>query len=175
MIRKYFIIFLCFFMFYLTTHNGFAQDNGVSIGYGFGALNRGMKGIQIRDGNYDYIQLTYLHEKPFYKRINYLIEPHIAYINRPSNGIDIGFSLSLKGYLNEDKKGFFGTVGVGTIYTTLGYSGQGTHLLGILQGGIGYKWKNYFIENRFKHYSNAGTAYPNRSINSNMISFGIIF
>jgi hypothetical protein len=52
---------------------------------------------------------------------------------------------------------------------------QGTHLLFILQAGIGFQWKKFFIENRFRHYSNSNTAQPNRSINANMIMVGMHF
>ncbi len=172
---KYIVMPACIFLSFLIAQNGFAQENGISLGYGFGAFNRGMKGIQIRDGNYDYVQFAYFNERPLYKQLNYLIEPHVAYLNRPSEGADIGLSLSLKGYLDKEKKGFFATAGVGAVYTTLGYSGQGTHLLGVLEGGIGYRWGRYFVESRFKHYSNGGTATPNRSMNSNVISVGMVF
>jgi hypothetical protein len=57
-------------------------------------------------------------------------------------------------------------------YTTIGFKEQGTRLLFILEGGVGYKFKNFYVEDRLCHYSNAGTARPNWSVNANILSLG---
>jgi hypothetical protein len=160
----------------VVTTGSYAADNGLAVGYGFGFLNSGMRGIQIRDGNYDYLQIRYIREAPLFSHLNWVIEPYISYINRPKEGVDGGFSLLMKAYLDkEGKHGFYGVGGAGVQYTSMGYSGQGTHLLGSLECGFGYRWDKLFIEDRFVHYSNGGTAEPNRSLNSNVIYFGLYF
>ncbi len=60
-------------------------------------------------------------------------------------------------------------------YTSIGFKEQGTHLLFILQGGVGYRYKSFFVEDRVRHYSNGGTARPNWSVNSNILSIGTNF
>ncbi len=69
----------------------------------------------------------------------------------------------------------FFRAGSGAAYTTIHFHDQDAHLLFMLQGGIGFKWQTFFIEDRFRHYSNAGLASPNAQINANIISIGIYF
>ncbi|MGD9576956.1 MAG: acyloxyacyl hydrolase [Syntrophorhabdus sp.] len=66
-------------------------------------------------------------------------------------------------------------LGGGSAYTSINFKEQGTHFLFILHAGLGYKWNDFFGENRFKHYSNGSTATPNRSINANIIMVGMYF
>lgn len=153
-----------------------AQSHGVSIGYGFGmfSANRGIGYIE--EGRYDFVQCTYQYEQSLSEILGLLIEPFASYTNSPKEGIDGGITLSLKyNFFKKDQNGFYITLGGGTAYTSINFKEQGTHLLYILQAGIGYKWNNFFIENRFKHYSNANTANPNRSINSTIIMVGMYF
>lgn len=85
-------------------------------------------------------------------------------------------TLSLKyNFFEKGRNGPYVTLGGGAAYSSINFEEQGTHLLFIIQGGIGFKWKDFFIENRLKHYSSAHTASPNRSINSNIIMVGIYF
>jgi hypothetical protein len=82
----------------------------------------------------------------------------------------------LRYYLSVSaKSSFFFDLGTGDAYTSIHFKEQGTHWLFILQGGLGLKWRNFFIEDRFRHYSNAGTAHPNGQVNANIISIGIFF
>jgi hypothetical protein len=92
-------------------------------------------------------------------------------MNVNPEGMDIGLDLFFRYY---PKKLFFSLGGGGT-YTRIQFIEQTHHYLFILQGGMGYRWKNFFIEDRFRHYSNAGLASPNHSINGNILSIGILF
>ncbi|HVN95541.1 MAG TPA: acyloxyacyl hydrolase [Syntrophorhabdaceae bacterium] len=172
--RKQIFVCACLMVFLSAPLNILAQQDGLSIGYGFGTFNNDMRGVQIRDGNYDYGQMTFFHERRLFKRVNWTIEPFVSYINRPTEGVDGGVSIFAKAYVDEKKKhGLFATAGGGSLYTSMGYSGQGTHLWFILQGGLGYRWDKYFVEGRFKHYSNGDTATPNRSLNSSILFVGM--
>jgi hypothetical protein len=157
----------------------FAQDprsQSLTLGYGFAVFNEPGKIGRVEGGYYDFIQLSYIHEKPFTERLAFLVEPFAAYVNRPDSGVEGGVILSGKYYFREKKhNGFYLTVGAGAAYTSINFEEQGTHGLFILQGGVGYKWKEFFIEDRLRHYSNAGTADPNRSVNSNIIVVGMDF
>lgn len=154
------------------------DDNALMAGYGFGMFNLSPKYGKLRgdNGNYYFYQLAYAREKTLVKDFYLLMEPFAAYVNDPQSGLDVGMMLSLKYYFNKDtRNGFFVTLGTGAAYTTIRFEEQGAHLLFILQGGIGYRWNNYFIENRLRHYSNGGTESPNRSINANIVNIGMHF
>lgn len=155
----------------------FAQDRGsLAIGYGFAVLSENGKIGKIEEGHYDFIQLSYIFERPLTEKLAFLIEPFAAYVNRPNNGFEGGMLLSGKYYFRDKQhNGFFLTLGGGGAYTSVNFKEQDTHGLFILQGGIGFKWKEFFIENRLRHYSNGGTAQPNRSINSNIVVVGMDF
>jgi len=157
------------FSFALTT---FANNIIVSAGYGFAFLNPERKIYRLRDtkGLYDFYHVSLAKEHPIYSQISIVAEPFIVYQARPDDGLDFGFTISGKYYMT---KNFYVHVGVGIAYTTYGFKEQGTHLPFILQGGIGYRWKRFFIEDRFKHYSNGGISRPNTSINSNIILIGV--
>jgi hypothetical protein len=117
---------------------GHAKNNNISVGYGFGAFNssKGIGKLRGTNGNYDFLQLAYSREKSLSSRISLLLEPFLAYVNRPTDGLDLGMIVGLKFYLNKDtKKGLFGTLATGASYTTVGFREQGTHMLFMLQGG----------------------------------------
>lgn len=154
----------------------YGQSNGVLIGYGFGLFSEPGKIGEIEEGSYDYVQLAYVHEKALSERLGLLIEPSVALVSRPVQGVDVALTVSLRhSFRKGGGSGFFLTLGGGSAYTSVNLKEQGTHLLFILQGGIGYRWKEFFVENRFRHYSNGGTAQPNRSVNSTIIIVGMNF
>lgn len=167
---------ILFVTFVMAPFSLYGQSNGASLGYGFGLFSEPGKIGEIEEGSYDYLQLAYVHEKALSERLMLLIEPFVAFVNRPVEGVDAGLTVSLRhSFRKGGGNGFFLTLGGGSAYTSVNFKEQGTHLLFILQGGIGYRWKEFFVENRFRHYSNAGTAQPNRSINSNIIIVGMKF
>jgi len=154
------------------------DDNAVTAGYGFGIFNLDPKYGKLRgDGRYYYFyQITYAREKALVKNLYLLMEPFVAYVDDPRSGLEAGMTMSLKYYFGKDyKNSFFATLGTGAAYTTIAFEEQGTHFLFILQGGIGYRWNNYFIENRFRHFSNGGFERPNRSVNANIVNIGMHF
>jgi hypothetical protein len=151
-------------------------DNAFSVGYGFALWNNGQTAGKIEEGNYDFFQAAYLYEHPLSPRWALLVEPFAAYVNRPVDGVDVGFNLGVKVYpFSTDHQGFFFTAGTGSAYTSVNFKEQGTHLLFILQASIGYRYQDFFIENRWRHYSNGNTASPNRSINANILTAGMYF
>jgi hypothetical protein len=151
-------------------------EQALSIGYGFSLFSNGKDSGKIEDGNYDFFQAAYLYEKPLSVRWMLLVEPFAAYINRPVEGVDVGLNLGLKVYpFTQHRSGFFFTMGTGAAYTSVKFAEQGTHLLFILQGSVGYRYRNFFIEDRWRHYSNSNTASPNRSINANIVVLGMYF
>ncbi len=167
---------ICFIALIVLPLHGFCGEDAIAAGYGFGLFNKDHSGTNIRDGNYDYVQIAYVHERQFKGMLNYVLEPFASYINRPNEGVDGGLSIYLKGYLNRDRRsGLYVTLGVGALYTSEKFREQGTHLLGCIQGGFGYRFGKWFIEDRFKHYSNGHTAYPNRSLHSNVLYIGAYF
>ncbi len=153
------------------------DDNALVAGYGFGMFNLSPKYGKLRgdNGNYYFYQLAYAREKTLVKDFYLLMEPFVAYVNDPQGGLDAGMMLSLKYYFNKTRNGLFATVGTGAAYTTILFEEQGSHLLFILQGGIGYRWNNYFIENRLRHYSNGGITTPNRAVNAIVVNIGMHF
>ena len=160
------------------TMNAWCADQGFSLGYGIAAFNKDRSFGKL-DGNkpYNFIQATYIYEKPLSaKELAFLIEPFAAYVARPTNGVDVGLDMGLKYYpFSTDQRGFYMTAGPGIAYTSVGFQEQGTHLLFILQGGVGYRYKSLFVEDRVRHYSNGGTAAPNWSVNSNILSVGTLW
>jgi hypothetical protein len=158
---------------------GPAFDQGISLGYGLAAFNNQKHLGRIEGGReYDFFQVNYLLERPFrdFRPLAVFVEPFAAYVNRPYDGVDMGFYTGLKyRFLNTGKSSFFFTAGTGLAYTTTGFKEQGTHLNFTLEGGVGYRYERFFIENRFRHYSNGGTASPNWSVNANVLSVGVYF
>jgi len=152
------------------------ETKGVSIGYGFGLLSSHNGIGQIEEGHYDFVHIAYLYERSLSEVLALRIEPFASYTIAPHEGIDAGITLSLKyNFHKKGQNGFFLNVGGGPAYTSINFKEQGTHFLFILHSGFGYKWKDFFVESRFKHYSNGSTATPNRSINANIIVVGMYF
>jgi len=151
------------------------SENSISFGYGFGMFNYGITN-KIMDGHYEFYQIAYKHERPFYKGFYLVIDPYLSYIRNPHEGFDISLGFSSRYYLNSEKKNsFFVDLGVGGVYSTLQYGEQSNHAFFLIQGGIGYRWDRFFIENILRHYSNGYTASKNRAIHSNIISIGLFF
>ncbi|HSR11145.1 MAG TPA: acyloxyacyl hydrolase [Thermodesulfobacteriota bacterium] len=162
---------LCLFLF-LIPANGFAQENGFSLGYGFGILNTNSTVGEIENHRpYQFVQGTLFREFSIARTFFIVAEPYLAYTWRPREGTDAGVGLFFRNKLGN----FFVSWGGGGAYSSIKFEEQGTHYFFILQGGIGYNWKNFFIENRFRHYSNGGLATPNHSINANIVSVGVRF
>jgi len=154
------------------------DENAVTAGYGFGIFNRDADFGKLRGQGqqYYFYQLAYSREKTLVKNLCLLAEPFVAYVSDPDSGLDAGMTASFKYYFGkENKNSLFATLGAGAAYTTIKFEEQGTHFLFILQGGIGYRWNDYFIENRFRHYSNGGSERPNRSVNANIVNIGMHF
>ncbi len=150
----------------------YAQQNGVSLGYGFGIFNtHGGLGEIENHRDYRFLQAAYFHEFSITRRFFFVTEPYLAFTSRPETGTDAGLGLMFRYKLGN----FFLSWGGGGAYTSIRFEEQGTHYLFILQAGLGYNWRNFFIENRFRHYSNGGLASPNHSINANLISVGVRF
>ena len=166
-----------FILFLLLPFNAFAQNKGLSIGYGFGLFNPHQETGKVEDDrSYDFLQLSFFHETQIIKNGFFVLEPAIAYVHKPEDGLDIGFNFLFKYYLAKGKSGsFYLDLGIGAAYTTIDFKEQGTHLLFSPQGGFGFRWDRFFIENRFRHYSNASLASPNRDVNANIISVGFYF
>ena len=153
-----------------------AAENALSVGYGFGLWSQSNGVGRIADGPYDFVQASYFYERPFSQRWLIQAGPFLAYTSSPTNGVDVGLNLGIKVYpFSQDRSGFFFTLGTGGAYSTINFSEQATHAFFILQGSIGYRYKRFFIEDRYRHYSNGGTSSPNRSINANIISLGMYF
>ena len=158
--------------------SGWCADQGFSLGYGMAAFNKDRSFGKLEgDKPYNFIQATYIYEKPLSaKELAFLIEPFAAYVAQtyrwgrcgPRPGTQI---LSLQhgptGLLRDRRPGM--------AYTSVGFQEQGTHLLFILQGGVGYRYKSFFVEDSVRHYSNGGTAAPNWSVNSNILSVGTLW
>lgn len=153
-------------------------EQSLSVGYGFAYLNLYHNPGYIQGSKqYDFFQVAYDYEKQVWlKNLAVLGEPWAAYINRPADGADVGFNLGIKYYvpINERWKPYF-VAAAGIAYTTTGFKEQGTHLLFTPQAGFGLRYRNFFIEDRLRHYSNAHTDYPNRSVHANIISVGYYF
>ena len=176
--KKGFLVYAVFVVLLLAPLAAFSGDQGLSIGYGIAAFNEQRSFGHLEGGKpYSFIQTTYFYDKPFStKELALLFEPFGAYVARPTNGFDLGFDLGLRYYpLRSDTGGFYITAGPGLAYTTIGFQEQGTHLLFVLQGGLGYRYNNFFIEDRARHYSNGGLARPNWSVNANILSIGTRF
>jgi pantothenate kinase type III len=151
----------------------YAAEQGLSVGYGFAALNEHISTGRIEGGrNYDFFQFAYLYEMPFWSKVSIAAEPFAASVNRPDAGLDV---LARWYPCNVGASRLFVDLGAGAAYTSIKFQEQGTHLLGVLAVGIGLRYHKFFIEDRVRHYSNGGTAYPNRAVDANIISVGMYF
>jgi len=169
---------LAFFFLLVSFLPASAQNNGISIGYGFSFLTRNEdKGEVQQDRNYNFEHLTYFHQWPLFRNGYVVLEPFLAYVNRPESGREFGASLLFRYDLKtSDQTSLFFHLGGGGAHSTVDFEEQqGNHNFFILAGGIGFKWGNYFIENRFRHYSNGGLSIPNGSVNANIIMIGLYF
>ena len=154
-----------------------ADQQTISVGYGLGILNDTRQVGHLWDNKYyDFGQIAYGYEKTISGKFNVLLEPYAAAVNRPESGLDLGFIVNGRYYFGQmNHHGFFATVGGGGAYTTIKFEEQGTHDVFVLNGGLGYEWKRLFVEARFRHYSNAGLAHPNRSVDATVAGVGYAF
>ena len=154
-----------------------AQNNGISIGYGFSFLTPHQETGEVQeDRAYNFEHLAYFHQWFLFRNGYIVLEPFLAYVNRPESGLEFGASLLFRYYLRtSERTSLFFNLGSGGAHSTVHFEEQGTHNFFILAGGIGFKWGRYFIENRFRHYSNAHLAKPNDSVNTDIIMIGFFF
>jgi len=153
-----------------------AAEQALSVGYGFALGSSGHRPGRISEGNYNLVVASYSYEIPMSPKWLITAGPFLSYVMNPTEGVEAGANLELKVYpFSRDHSGFYITAGTGGAYSTLGFVEQGTHAFFILQGAAGYRYKNFFIEDRYRHYSNGGTAWPNQSINANIINIGMFF
>jgi hypothetical protein len=153
-------------------------EQALSLGYGIALYNTEKHVGRLNGGEYyDFVRGAYLYERPLVeKRLSLAIEPFASYVNRPTAGAEGGLGVGLMYYpFRKGDDGFFLSGGPGIAYTSIQFREQGTHLLFIVQGGFGYRYKNFFVENRIRHYSNGGTEKPNWSVNSNILSIGFYY
>jgi len=163
-------------MFYAAS--SFSAEQAMSVGYGFGLFNLHKHMGHIEGGEmYDFFQVAYLYERGSgLKNLNITVQPWVAYVNRPNDGSDVGFNLGIRYYpVRMEELRPFLSAGVGAAYTTIGFEEQGTRFLFILQAGVGLRYKNFFIEDTLRHYSNGHTSSPNRSVHANIITIGYYF
>lgn len=170
------ILLIAFFLLNLATA-AIADQQTVSAGYGLGSLNNNNQiGHLWYNDYYDFAQIAYGYEKTISGKFNLLVEPFLAFVNRPTSGLDVGVTVGGKYYFGPaNHRGFFVAVGGGGAYTTVKFEEQGTHDLFVLQGGLGYQWQRLFVEGKFRHYSNGGFSSPNQSINATVVSVGFAF
>lgn len=175
--RKWFFTVILISAVAFIPFQAFSANESISVGYGFGLFNH--SGGKLEDGkHYNFVQVAFSTEKALSKdkKFNLLLEPFAAYVIDPNSGADFGVNVAVRYYFgSKEYEGFYVTAGSGLAYTTIGFKEQGTHLLFTLHGGVGYKYKNFFIEDRFRHYSNAGLASPNKSVNANIVNIGYTF
>lgn len=154
-------------------------EQALSPGYGFAAYNLDKQIGKIEGGKYlDLIRGAYLYERPVHReKVSFLVESYAAHFNRPAESIaESGLGASLRYYpVRTDEGGFFLFGGPGIAYTTIGFKEEGSQLLFIMQGGIGYRYKSFFIEDRIRHYPTGGAANPNRPVSSNILSIGFYY
>jgi len=168
---------LLFLLLFLLPVPALAQTHGLSLGYGFGALNPHQEFGKVQDDrSYNFLYLSYLHEKSLFEKAFLVIEPFISYVHQPEDGLDLGFNLLFRYYLKvSNQSRLFGNLGIGAAYTSVDFREQGTHFLFAPQVGIGFRWGRYSLEARLRHYSNADTADPNKDVNAFLLLLGIFF
>jgi hypothetical protein len=106
---------ILFFLFTLPL-TGYAQDNGLSVGYGFGFLNHHRNSGKIEFGrDYDFAQISYFREFHLIKDLFFHLEPFLAYVNQPNNRVDMGLNLLLRYYVNLGKNSLFMNAGSGAL------------------------------------------------------------
>ncbi len=167
---------ICAVSLVLLPASAFSQENALSLGYGYGFLNPHQHAGMVEDDRpYNFFQIAYSRDIHLMQRLFLVLEPYLNYDREP-NGLDLGLNVLFRYYVPVFREhSLFLSVGGGGAYTTVDFKEQSTHAVFILQGGIGWKWKRFFIEDRFRHYSNGGLSSPNHSINANIILVGVYF
>ena len=83
LLRTVMLMVVCFS--FLFAHA--SAEQSISVGYGFGLLNQDGKSKQLEGGKtYDFIQALYSYERPVTQRFSVLVEPFVAFVNRPTDG-----------------------------------------------------------------------------------------
>jgi hypothetical protein len=156
----------------------FCGDHGFFSGLSLGNLGQGKSAGKFEPGRpYSFVQAVYVYETPLSsKELAFLIEPFSARPEQPTTGLDLGLNLGLKYYpLRQDTGGLYLTAGPGVAYTTIGLREQGNQFLFVVQGGVGYKYKNFFVEDKVRYFSKGTTATPDWSLSANVLSLGAKF
>jgi hypothetical protein len=168
---------LMFFFLLLSPIVASAQNNGLSIGYGFSFLTPHQETGEVKeDRKYNFETFAYFHQWSIFRNGYITLEPFVAYVNRPETGLEFGATLLLRYYIpTSQRTSLYLNLGGGGAHSTVDFLEQGSRNFFILAAGIGFKWESFFIENRFRHYSNAHLATPNDSVNVNMIMIGLHF
>jgi hypothetical protein len=154
-----------------------AMNEGLMVGFGTAMFNPKHAEGRLEDGKYNFLQIVFATEFPLYKKsLNLYLEPFLSYVNSPNDGVEGGVGTGIKYFFSgHEYRGFYGTAGTGFSYSTIKFREQGTHAHFILSAGLGYRWKSFFLENRFRHFSNGGLSRPNRSVHANILYLGMIF
>jgi hypothetical protein len=154
-----------------------AQNNGLSIGFGFSFLTPQEDIGKVKeDRSYNFEHLAYFHQFSIFRNGYIILEPFVALVNKPETGLEFGATLSFRYHIpTSERTSLFFNVGGGGAHSTIDFLEQGTRNFFILAGGIGFKWGDFFIENRFRHYSYAHLATPNVSVNADIIMIGFNF
>ena len=155
----------------------FAEQN-LSVGYGFGLFNQihGSSNKVEGDNYYTLLQVLYGYEVPMTSWFSLLAEPYAAYVFQPSGGVELGLHLSGKVYpYSSGASRLYFLLGTGGMYTSVDFEEQPGHYLFILHAAVGFQYKNFFLEDRFRHLSNGGTRSPNHSVHVNIVSIGMVF
>jgi hypothetical protein len=154
-----------------------AMNQGLMVGFGTAMFNPKHAEGRLEDGKYNFIQLAFVTEYPLWKKsMNFYLEPFLSFVNRPNDGVEGGMGTGIKYFFSgHEYRGFYGTVGTGLSYSTIKFREQGTHTHFILSAGLGYRWKSFFLEDRFRHFSNGGLSRPNRSVHANILYLGMNF
>jgi hypothetical protein len=168
---------LLFFIVALVPPAASAVNEGMMVGFGTAMFNPKHAEGRLEGGKYNFVQIAYAKEFPLYKKsLNAYVEPSLTYVSRPNDGVEGGIGAGIRYFFGgQEYRGFYATAGTGLSYTSIKFKEQGNHGLFILAAGLGYRWKSFFLEDRFRHYSNAGLTRPNRSIHANILYLGMNF
>lgn len=89
-----------FFLIFLFPFAASAQDNGISIGFGFSVLTPHQETDEVKeDRKYNFEHLTYFHQWRMFKNVYFVLEPFLGYVNKPERGIEFGVNFLLRYYL----------------------------------------------------------------------------
>lgn len=166
-------------LFILMPVSSYGQNNGLAIGYGVGAFNPHERFGNIpNDERYEFLQVSYFHQFSLFKNGFFVLEPFVAYTYRNLYGTDVGLNLYLKYNFwnwNSSQNSLYAILGTGGVITNVNFTDQGSHGLVIGQAGAGFKWDRFFIEGRYRHYSNGGFAAPNTGVDAFIVNTGFYF